>query len=102
MAEVAESNDQDAQRFHFDALVRGLCNSADMSKHVHDVLLAAHHKQLHAAASLEANASSLEQKPLLDTTNVALRLAMLFTQCIIRDMLLAFVMVVVLRLGASA
>ena len=83
MAVVAESNGQDAQRFHFDALVRGLCNSDDMSTHVHTVLSAAHHKQIHATASLEATANLLEHKPLLDKTNMALKWAAFFILCIV-------------------
>lgn len=77
MAQVAEGTDQQMQRFHFDALVRGLCNSSTMREHLDAELLALHHKQTCAPAALAALAQSLEQQPFLDKTNTVLRLVFL-------------------------
>lgn len=74
MAQVTEGTDQQAQRFQFDALVRGLCNSATMKEHLAAELLALHHKQTCAPAALAAIAQSLEQQPFLDKTNTVPRL----------------------------
>lgn len=73
MAQVVEGTDQQAQRLHFDALVRGLCNSSAMREHLHGETSALHHKQTHAAAALAALAKLLEQQPFLDKTNTILR-----------------------------
>lgn len=77
MAQIAEGIDQQAQRFHFDALVRGLCNSSNMRQHLDAEMSALHHKQTCAPAALAALAQSLEQKPFLDKTNTILRLVVL-------------------------
>ena len=74
MAQVADSLDQGAQRFHFDALVRGLCNSSEMREHLHAKMLELHQKQTNAPAVLAALTQSLDQQPLLDKTNTTLRL----------------------------
>lgn len=74
MAHVVEEIDQQAQRFHFDALVRGLCNSLEMRKHLDTETSALHHKQTHAPASLAALVKSVEQQPYSAKTNTILRL----------------------------
>lgn len=76
MAQIAEGTDQQMLRFHFDALVRGLCNSSTLREHLDAELLALHHKQTCAPAAL---AQSLEQQPFLDKTNTVLRLVFLRT-----------------------
>lgn len=73
MAQVVEGAHQQAQRLHFDALVRGLCNSSEMREHLHKETSALHHKQTHAAAALAALAESFEQQPFHDETNTILR-----------------------------
>ena len=74
MAQMLEGADQKAQRLHFDALVRGLCNSLEMRKHLDAEASALHHKQTNAPAALAALAKSLEQQPFLDRTNTSHRL----------------------------
>ena len=73
MAQLAESSDQGGQRFHFDALVRGLCNSSDMVEHLQAKMSALNHKQANASARL---ASLLEEQPFQDKTNTPVRLAL--------------------------
>ena len=74
MAHVVEEIDQQAQRLHFDALVRGLCNSLEMRKHLDTETSALHHKQTHAPAALAALAKSVKQQPYSAKTNTILRL----------------------------
>lgn len=68
MQQFAETSEQAAKRFHFDAIVRGLCECAKMTEHVQGTTAAAREKQKHAAAAIETAVQSL-QLPLYNVTN---------------------------------
>ncbi|DBB18159.1 TPA: hypothetical protein ACH3X3_003133 [Trebouxia sp. C0006] len=70
MQQFADSSDQGNKRFHFDALVRGLCESADMREHVDVTTAAARNKQQQAPAALAQAVRALETDPLHDTANL--------------------------------
>lgn len=69
MQQLQHSSDQASQRFHFDALVRALCESADMKEHVQATTAVARDKQQHAAAAIQKALVSFENEPLYDVTN---------------------------------
>ncbi len=70
MQRCTDSGNQGVQRFHFDALVRGLCESTDMIDHVQDITVAACDKQKHATAAIEKAVQAAETEPLHDSTNI--------------------------------
>ncbi|KAL3148174.1 hypothetical protein ABBQ38_014454 [Trebouxia sp. C0009 RCD-2024] len=72
IAQLAEHSDQGGQRFHFDALVRGLCNSSELREHLTAKMSALNDKQASASARL---ASLLKEQPFQDKTNIPIRLA---------------------------
>ncbi len=70
MQQFADSSVQGSKRFHFDALVRGLCESADMREHVDVTTAAARNKQQQAPAALAQAVRALETDSLDDTPNL--------------------------------
>ncbi len=70
MQQFADNSDQSSKRFHFDALVRGLCESADMREHVDVTTAAARNKQQQAPAALAQALRALETDSLYDTPDL--------------------------------
>ena len=70
MQQLADSSDQGSKRFHFDALVRGLCDSANMRQHVDVTTAAARNKQQQAPAALAQAVRALETNSLHGTPNL--------------------------------
>ena len=67
MLHLVESNGTGEQRFHFDALVRGLCASANMKEYVQGITAAARNKQRGAAAAIATALQVIDNEPLDDT-----------------------------------
>ncbi len=70
MQQFADSSHQGSKRLHFDALVRGLCGSADMREHVDVTTAAARNKQQQAPAALAQAVRALDTDSLHDTPDL--------------------------------
>ena len=71
MESIPESDE--ASGIHFDALVRGLCNSKGMQGHLQDMRESAVHRRQNARIVIDAALQSLvsPKLPLTDRTNIS-------------------------------